>query len=130
MIFADLPSILSAMRSYIENLTEIPTYTEQMVDSLNPKTIVIFFDDANPWQGQEWKTRTMNIKIACRFSLSELGDDYLEINALDESYQLLCRLEAEKVPPGLQVYHYLTRCGVDDNGRYTVEMTVQTKSIN
>ena len=133
--FAPLPTILSSMRSYIENLTMdsegniIPTYTERLADEINPKSICIYLDDAQPWQGDNWKNRMFNIKVALRFSLSDLGSDYLEIHALDEAYQLLCQLEHEKIPPGLEARHYLTRCGRDESGRYVVEITLQTKSI-
>ena len=128
--FADLREITESMRAYIEEFTGIPTYTERMPANTSAKLIVVYLDDANPWQGNHFKERTFNFKIAFRFNLSDLGSDYLEIDAQSESYDLLCRLEFDSIPPGISAQHYLTRCGLDDNGRYVVEMTIQSKSVN
>ena len=64
-----------------------------------------------------------------RYSLDEIGSDFIEVDAQEEMYDLLCRLEVESVPPGIFLEHRLTRCGSDEQGRYIIDIETQTKSI-
>ncbi len=122
-----LKEALLGLRNYIESEFDIPTYSDRMVDTDESKTAVVYVLDSDCWGGDE-KFREFRFAVAIRYKLSEVSDDFTEVDAQEECYNIWERLITSPLYyKNMRLSNRSVQASLDKEKRYVIEMTFNTK---